>query len=245
MNILWVNKRDGINSQLKKYMNENSSFNVTSQNESSVNVKELSALGDIDAVIYETSLENVHFEFFIHNLKKALGDKVPVIAEFNEELSADLDLYFMCKFDEVLVANEAQSVSLRKVDAVVNKSSSVKRILLMEDDRDLAGLLMDVLKNDRIEIHHAEKGYDAIKMCQQQCYDLLITDLVVEGINGFELVNYVNSSHLKQKPEIIVISGAYQDGVKNYVSQLDVKNFFDKPFDMSLFQNKVNNLLYD
>ena len=103
---------------------------------------------------------------------------------------------------------------------------------------------MDFLKSDRVEIFHADKGYEAIKLCQQQSFDLLITDLVVEGINGFELVNYVNSSSLKQKPEIIVISGAFEDGVKNYINQLDVKNCFDKPFDMGKFQNKVNSLLY-
>ena len=49
---------------------------------------------------------------------------------------------------------------------------------------------MDLLKADRAGIFHADKGYDAIKLCQEQSFDLLITDLVVEGINGFELVNY-------------------------------------------------------
>ena len=91
---------------------------------------------------------------------------------------------------------------------------------------------------------HAFRGYDAIRMCQEHSFDLLITDLIVEGINGFELVNYVNASYLKRKPEIIVISGAFEDGVKNYVEQLDVRNYFDKPFDFNLFQMKVNSLLY-
>ena len=244
MHVLWVNNKQSNNSQLKSYLQNLASYDLTVIEEAAVSASAFSDLKRVDAVVYDTSLENVNFEFFIHSLKKALGENVPVIAKFNEELSTDLCLYFMCKFDDVLGANEPQHVSLRKIDKAINKVSSVKKILLMEDDLDLANLLMDFLKSDRVEIFHADKGYEAIKLCQQQSFDLLITDLVVEGINGFELVNYVNSSSLKQKPEIIVISGAFEDGVKNYINQLDVKNCFDKPFDMGKFQNKVNSLLY-
>lgn len=120
----------------------------------------------------------------------------------------------------------------------------VKRILIMEDDLDLAEMMISMLSNDRVEVYHANKGYDAILMCQKYKFDLLITDLIVEGINGFELVNYVNASYIHKKPEIIVISGAFGGQLEEKMEQLNVSNVFDKPFDICKFQKKINGLLY-
>jgi CheY-like chemotaxis protein len=244
MRILWIGSKVKESSHLMSYLSHNDGYDISFVDEKAV----AGELGEndkaVNAVVYETSVENVSFDTDLSRIRCQLGSKVPVVAKFKESLSSDLRDYFTCKFDDLLLREDSFYQCEMKLEQASSKLSSVKRILLMEDDLDLADMIVNMLTNDRVEVLHACKGYDAILMCQQYHFDLLITDLIVEGINGFELVNYVNSSHLQKKPEIIVISGAFEGELEAKVQQLDVTNVFDKPFNVHSFKSKVNGLLY-
>jgi CheY-like chemotaxis protein len=226
------------------YLTNNDSYDISFVDEKSVSSQLEKSDKAVNAVVYETSLENVSFDTDISSIRGRLGARVPVVAKFKESLSSDLRDYFTCKFDDILLSEDSFRDCELKLEQASSKLGSVKRVLVMEDDLDLADMIVNMLTNDRVEVYHASKGYDAILMCQKYHFDLLITDLIVEAINGFELVNYVNSSHLQKKPEIIIMSGAFEGELEKKVEQLDVKNVFDKPFNVQSFQNRVNGLLY-
>jgi CheY-like chemotaxis protein len=244
MHILWIGSKAKEVSHLMSYLTNNDSYDISFVDEKSVSSQLEKSDKAVNAVVYETSLENVSFDTDISSIRGRLGARVPVVAKFKESLSSDLRDYFTCKFDDILLSEDSFRDCELKLEQASSKLGSVKRVLVMEDDLDLADMIVNMLTNDRVEVYHASKGYDAILMCQKYHFDLLITDLIVEGINGFELVNYVNSSHLQKKPEIIIMSGAFEGELEKKVEQLDVKNVFDKPFNVQSFQNRVNGLLY-
>ena len=243
MNILWVGSQVQTTRSFMSYLSNSTKFSVSYMDESAINSLQ-GPQHDIDAVVYEASLESARFETSLSKLKSVLGSNVPVVAQFDNSLSCDLREYFSQKFDDILFHDDSFLDCTLKIEKISHCMRDVKRILIMEDDLDLAEMMISMLSNDRVEVYHANKGYDAILMCQKYKFDLLITDLIVEGINGFELVNYVNASYIHKKPEIIVISGAFGGQLEEKMEQLNVSNVFDKPFDICKFQKKINGLLY-
>jgi DNA-binding response OmpR family regulator len=63
----------------------------------------------------------------------------------------------------------------------------VKRILLVEDDDALRGLLRTALTAADYEVDEAADGDAALESIQRRCPDLLLSDLVLPGVNGQEL----------------------------------------------------------
>ncbi|MEI7612574.1 MAG: response regulator [Betaproteobacteria bacterium] len=83
------------------------------------------------------------------------------------------------------------------------------KVLVVEDDNVLLKLYKVRLTSWGlpIEVVTASNGYDALVLIGRELPDLMITDLKMEGLDGFQMVRTLNSSPFKEGMEIIVISG--------------------------------------
>lgn len=63
----------------------------------------------------------------------------------------------------------------------------MKRILLVEDDDALRGLLHSALTAGGYDVDEASTGDEALAAIERRCPDLLLSDLVLPGVNGQEL----------------------------------------------------------
>ncbi|MDH5631170.1 MAG: response regulator transcription factor, partial [Gammaproteobacteria bacterium] len=64
----------------------------------------------------------------------------------------------------------------------------MNKILLIEDDVGLAELTRDFLQENGFVVDHAIDGQSGIKKCRQAIYDLIICDIMLPDISGFDLV---------------------------------------------------------
>ncbi len=78
-----------------------------------------------------------------------------------------------------------------------NNTNNNKLILIVEDDLDLARILMITFTRHGFETIHAVNGSEAINFCQQIMPDLLILDLAMPSINGYMVVKWLRD-HLPQ-----------------------------------------------
>ncbi|HQA60825.1 MAG TPA: response regulator, partial [Tepidanaerobacteraceae bacterium] len=63
-----------------------------------------------------------------------------------------------------------------------------KKILLVDDEVDILNLLEAVLKKEGFNnIYKTTLGYEAIKMCKQMAPDLIVLDIMLPDIDGFEV----------------------------------------------------------
>ena len=60
-------------------------------------------------------------------------------------------------------------------------------ILFVEDESDLRDLVSEVLSAKGFEVLLASDGYEAVRLLTEHHVDLLLTDIVMPGISGFEL----------------------------------------------------------
>ena len=105
-----------------------------------------------------------------------------------------------------------------------------KKILVVEDDWDINGLLCKMLIQNGYEVRGAYSGSEA-KMCVEQFeYDLIILDLMLPGICGEELLREIRKKHLMP---IIVASAKTSTEDKISVLRMGADDFISKPFDIN------------
>ncbi len=105
-----------------------------------------------------------------------------------------------------------------------------EKILVIEDDWDINGLLCNILKQNNYDICAAYSGSEG-KMClEKDKYDLILLDLMLPGINGEELIAEIRKNSVMP---IIVISAKSDQENKINVLKLGADDFISKPFDIN------------
>jgi two-component system response regulator len=109
-----------------------------------------------------------------------------------------------------------------------------RRILLVEDDRNHRWVMRRVLENafgEEVIVEEAETGEAALKRADQDPVpDLVLLDLILPGIDGFEVLRRLRSTERTRGLPVVVLSSsqdredvreAYQCGANSFVSKSD------------------------
>lgn len=99
-----------------------------------------------------------------------------------------------------------ESYLLQSLREVVAKSSKRVRILIVEDDRDLAELLITLFERHDIETFLARTGREAIRLSQEVNPDLLILDLILPETDGFTVVDWLQQHNQLCSTPLVVYS---------------------------------------
>jgi DNA-binding response OmpR family regulator len=83
------------------------------------------------------------------------------------------------------------------------------RIVIADDERDLANILALVLREDGNEVHVALRGDDALDICRLFRPDVVITDVNMPGASGYALARELRQRHGNLAPLLIAISGIW------------------------------------
>ena len=74
-----------------------------------------------------------------------------------------------------------------------------KRILFVEDDDKYRKVITDILENEGYQVDAVGAAMDAIELLTEKRYDLIISDLVMETIDGLRFVRYVRKTNRQVK----------------------------------------------
>lgn len=115
------------------------------------------------------------------------------------------------------------------------------RILLAEDNRNLAQLLAGFLQKTGHEVSLAESGADTLRQLAGAPYDLLILDLGLPEINGVELLQKLRKSPRMSGLPVIIITGIYKgEKYAQAALKLGVHHYLEKPFSREAFAAAVD-----
>ena len=117
------------------------------------------------------------------------------------------------------------------------------RILLAEDDNNLRPFLARSLENAGHEVLAFSDGEDALPALNVGEVDILISDLVMPGMNGIELARYAR----EKKPElpVIFITGFSAVAMEALDAVDGVSKVLSKPFHLNSLVDAVQNALED
>ena len=114
------------------------------------------------------------------------------------------------------------------------------RILMIEDDSEIAELLHKYLKRFDMFLENFEEPYDALDVLEQKTFDIVILDLTLPDIDGLELCKIISEKH--HLP--IIISSARSD-VKDKVIGLEMgaDDYLSKPYSPRELVARINSVL--
>ena len=119
------------------------------------------------------------------------------------------------------------------------------QILLVDDNEDSLTMLRKTIHQKDRMVYSARSAKDALKILEANDIDLLLLDVQMPVMNGYEIANQVRSlPHLKHIPIIFVtaVFKARENVLKGY--QLGAQDYLFKPLDADTVRAKVNALLH-
>jgi two-component system, OmpR family, alkaline phosphatase synthesis response regulator PhoP len=116
------------------------------------------------------------------------------------------------------------------------------RALIVEDDPAIRRLVEKLLTRSKVEIDTANDGRTAIEKLRHNRYSVIVLDLMVPEVNGFEVIEFVKRA--KIKTPVAVVSAVSQQALTNLDLGI-VKLVISKPFDVDEFTKAVIQLCQD
>ncbi|MDP8266220.1 MAG: response regulator [Candidatus Aceula meridiana] len=116
-----------------------------------------------------------------------------------------------------------------------------KKILLAEDETSLREIVAAALEKHGFEVCQASSGEGAFVMAHDEMPDIVVSDVVMPGQSGNDLLKLLRSSAFgKNIPFIVVTAHA---NMKDYFEMVEVDGFIEKPFKMAELIAKIEKVL--
>ena len=118
----------------------------------------------------------------------------------------------------------------------------VTKILVVDDEIYMRRLLFDLLKqNGGYLVEVASSAEEALEKIKGAAFDLIISDIMMPGMNGFELLKEIRAMNIETAVIFITGYGSVDAAVE--AIKLGVIDYIEKPFDIEQFKNLVSKIL--
>ncbi len=105
---------------------------------------------------------------------------------------------------------------------------SKAKILVVDDDEEIRELIRRYLEKENMDVSLCENGEKALKLVFKENFDLVILDIMMEGLDGFEVIKKIREKN--QHIHIIFLSAKSEDYDKILGLGLGADDFITKPF---------------
>lgn len=107
------------------------------------------------------------------------------------------------------------------------------RILIVEDDEAIRGLVSEVLRDDGYDVCEAANGLEALEQMREERPDLIVLDLMMPVMDGWAFVEECHSKPCCSEVPIVVTSASHDlPRTAERLSTFGVRTCLAKPFDV-------------
>jgi PAS domain S-box-containing protein len=166
---------------------------------------EMASIESPDAVLVDSSMPDMDSEQAIPALKQqSHAQELPVIGLGG---AAPDEIQLAARGLAGWVTKPFTQASLLPVlDSVLSKLSEGPRVLVVEDDADLARVLTTVFERHGAVVLHARTGQEAVDLCPSFIPDLLVLDVILPELDGFGVVEQLRQHERLQHLPLAVYS---------------------------------------
>jgi DNA-binding response OmpR family regulator len=117
------------------------------------------------------------------------------------------------------------------------------RILIVDDDPEMVGLLRVVLTKAGFSVGTAATGQEALRKAQRSPPDLMVLDLLLPGINGFSVCEELRRNPATSFVPVLMITGLAGEFPRLVGTEAGANAYLNKPFRMEEFLSCVGDLV--
>ena len=114
------------------------------------------------------------------------------------------------------------------------------RILVIDDEKDICNILSILFSRDGHDVKAVASGKEGIDLIKSEEFDLVLSDLVMSGLSGHDVIKALNK--LDKRPKVGLITGWKEEIENKNKEELNVNFIIRKPFDLSDLTKQINDL---
>lgn len=119
----------------------------------------------------------------------------------------------------------------------------MKKILIIEDEEAIRFILEKRLKDAGYLVISAENGIEGLNKARKENPDLILLDLMLPGIDGYQVCSILKRDRRYTNIPIIIITARVQQKDYELAMQLGADAFLTKPFESQILLSKIEELL--
>lgn len=192
-------------------------------------VKELVALhnGTIEAQSKENEGSTFTVTCPIINNKALVSNKIAPVLDYDKEW---------------LTSNPEVKTKL-KIDIPEDQPVNKEKVLIVEDHPEIRDYINDIIGKHYVT-RIASDGAQALEILNNEVIDLVVTDLMMPWMDGFELIENMKANEAFQHLPIMVVSARTNDEDRAKVLDMGVNNYLIKPFNSKELLARIDNLIH-
>ena len=127
-------------------------------------------------------------------------------------------------------------------DVVINVGWKMKTILVVDNEPDIVDLTRKVLELGGYRVVTANSGEECLRILNKGRVDLVLLDIMMPGMSGWDVFNRINKKSLKIKVAFMSVL-EISDKRKQVLLEEGLADYIMKPFDKETLLNRVDNIL--
>ena len=116
-------------------------------------------------------------------------------------------------------------------------------ILIVDDSPTEAHILKGMLEKNGFEIETAENGTEGIERAKELKPDLILMDVVMPGLNGFQATRQLTKNAETANIPVIIVTTKDQETDRVWGLRQGAKDFLTKPVSEKILMEKINTIL--
>jgi signal transduction histidine kinase/DNA-binding response OmpR family regulator len=180
------------------------------------------------------------------------GGKISCISQENVGSTFQVLIPFKTISRDSLVtnANSERDTSSRPVQEISDQVesdteipvTSEMRVLIVEDNDDLLDFMKSILSNE-FKVYTATDGHKAWEFIKKNIPDLVVSDIMMPNMDGFELCKILKSTYETSHIPIVLLTALSEKTDQLHGLGLGADDYLTKPFDMNLLIQRIKTII--
>ncbi|TQI71337.1 PAS domain S-box-containing protein [Gramella sp. Hel_I_59] len=168
-------------------------------------------------------------------LLKLHGSEIKVASVLGEGSEFSFDITYEKYTNSFMEIDGDDSFQRKKLDQA--------KLLIVEDNPVNIFVISEYLKEWKINFDVAKNGKKAIEAAKKKNYDVILMDLHMPVINGFEATSTIRNLSLEKQPVILALSATSREAIQSELDRAGIDDFISKPFGPADLHKLISNYI--
>lgn len=152
--------------------------------------------------------------------------------------------YVVKPFESRLLKNRVKRVIERSIlgkaeNAIPCHANTIMKILVVDDSEINREILQQRLTNYGYQVEMAVDGLDGLEKLKQESFDLILLDIMMPGLDGYEILERVKSDAKLKEIPVVMISAIDDRGASKRCMKMGASDYISKPFNSVLLKARI------